>query len=397
MAGRAGARIIRRIQVRPHAMTLERIPPPPIVLDPQATRTVPADPAQAQGQLRAGTYNLAGANDGYNGSCQIEATTRTLAQQVVGGVDVVALQEVDVGTNDAAANLPAGIDDYNEYVLAQVSAEEQGLQGAVDYTRTETVASDGTPVVVIAGEDAEGRTSRVTISREHYAQDGRPTEPGLPGLLSLRPAVVTVYNADVQSPDGLRDYTVAYGESKSRDDGTFGNAVLLGPRAGLQRDADGNALVTLRDLGANDPAEDGEQGENRTALQVDIDVAGGSATVFSTHLTYSKDSEGAQDAREQQYATLAGLAEASGGNTLLLGDFNDASAQTVGPLTGEDGDENRVDPLTKALSDRYNDRDDTNIDRIFVSDDVAADGREERIFDGGSDHEMVSWNIDLDP
>lgn len=396
MAGRAGARIIRRIQVRPHAMTLERIPPPPIVLDPQATRTVPADPAQAQGQLRAGTYNLAGANDGYNGSCQIEATTRTLAQQVVGGVDVVALQEVDVGTNDAAANLPAGIDDYNEYVLAQVSAEEQGLQGAVDYTRTETVASDGTPVVVIAGEDAEGRTSRVTISREHYAQDGRPTEPGLPGLLSLRPAVVTVYNADVQSPDGLRDYTVAYGESKSRDDGTFGNAVLLGPRAGLQRDADGNALVTRRDLGADDPSDS----ENRTALQVGIDIAGTQANVFSTHLTHDDWEFGALIARAVQYVELGELAEASGDNTLLLGDFNDDTAQTVGLLTGEDrevGDENYVDPALKAASDEANQRDDTNIDRIFVSNDVAADGREERIFDGGSDHEMVSWNIDLDP
>ena len=324
------------------------------------------------GRLQAGTYNLAAGNQDHRGG--VDDTTRTLAQQVVGnGVDVVALQEVDVGTADAAEDLPAGMDDYNEYVLAQVSAEEAGLQGEVSYTREQR--EDGS--VVITGTDADGRTSQVAITREACTEDGQPVAADDPG------AVVTVYDADVRTPDGISDYTVVYGSSIAHDGGTYGNAVLLGPGASLQRDANGNPMVTRHDLGANDP-----NGENRTALQVEVDVAGESATVFSAHLSAgSNGDQAAVDARKAQYATLASLARDSGDNTLLFGDFNTQGVETVGPLTGENDDEN--DPGGWWIFSN-----DPTIDRIYVSGDVDASNRD-RVEGGSSDHDMLVWDIDL--
>src|SRR5690606_20577154 len=214
--------------------------PSPVHLPKEAPAAQPGN--DGDGRMRAGTYNLAAGNQKHRHN--VEDTTRTLAQQVVDNdVDVVALQEVDVGTNDAAEDLPAGMDDYNEYVLAQVSAEEAGLQGEVSYTREQR--GDGS--VVITGTDEDGRTSQVTITRETYTEDGQPVAADDPG------AVVTVYDADVRTPDGVSDYTVVYGSSIAHDGGTYGNAVLLGPGASLQRDANGNPMVARHDLGANDP------------------------------------------------------------------------------------------------------------------------------------------------
>lgn len=377
-------------------VTQRPIPYDPPVLppeDPAATRNAPADPG-TDGKLRAATYNIAGAANGHHDLEAITDTARTLAGQVVGGeTDVVALQEVDVGTGRATDNLPEGFTDHNEFVLAHVAAKEQGLQEPVTFRRSEAIDGDGRPVTVITGVDGSGRYSRVVISKEYIAQDGAPTLPGLAGLLTLRPAVTTVYNADVLTPDGVQDYTMVFGGSRSVDGGSFGNAVLLGPRATLQRDADGNPQVALRDLGANDPTDD----ENRTALEVGIDVAGREATVFSAHLTYDddKDPEGSAEARADQYDTLATLAEASGDNTLLLGDFNDDSRVTVGPLTGGNFGENYVSPTAQDLSDWFAEGK-TNIDRIYVSADVDATNRIEYVKLGGSDHELVAWDVDLD-
>ena len=58
----------------------------------------------------------------------------------------------------------------------------------------------------------------------------------------------------------------------------------------------------------------------------------------------------------------------------------------VGPLTGENSEENAVDPDDTAGG---------NIDRVYVSDDVGAFDREELAGEGGSDHELVEWTIDL--
>lgn len=333
---------------------------------------LPSEPpasARAQGDadLKVGTYNLAAGNKDHKDNAP--DTIAHLADKVVNdGLDVVALQEVDVNTADAAQYLPDGITDYNEYMLAQVSAEEAGLQEPITYERTE--ADDGT--VTITGSDEEQRSSRVTITPEYYSDSGAPAEAG------AADAVVTVYNAQVQSPDGVQDYTVVYGSSLSHDGGTYGNAVLLGPDAPLARDSDGNALVARHDLGANDPGKN----ENRTALEVTIEADGETATVFSAHLSAGK--EGA-DARAVQYETLAGLAEDAGDNTILLGDFNSSGEGTIGPLSGENNDEN--DPGFWSLGNP--------IDRIYVSDDVDASGRE-HVDGGGSDHDLITWDIDLD-
>lgn len=319
------------------------------------------------GELKVGTYNLAAGNKTHKDNAP--DTTAHLAEQVVDeGLDVVALQEVDVDTADAAQYLPDGFTDCNEYVLAQVSAQEAGLQEPITYERTES--AEGT--VTITGSDADQRSSKVSITPESYTDTGEPAEAGDPD------AVVTVYNAQVQSPDGVQDYTVVYGSSISHDGGTCGNAVLLGPDAPLARDpATGNALVARHDLGANDPGKN----ENRTALEVTIEAGGETATVFSAHL--SAGSDGAE-ARRSQYDTLARLAEASGDNTILLGDFNSSGEGVIGPLSGENDEEN--DPGCWSMGNP--------IDRIYVSDDVDAGGRE-HVEGGGSDHSLVTWDIDL--
>lgn len=367
-------------------------------IDPASSRPPSPDPAisppltERSAPARVGTYNIAGGNNEFNNTDQLASTTRTLAQQMVGGVDIVALQEVNVGTDRAADQLPDGFTDYNEYALAQVSAEAQGLQGDVRYTRLHTVDGSGRPTTIVYGVDAAGRGSQVSMTQEHYTSDGArlPADVGNLGFPALN-ATVTVYNADVVTPEGVQDYTAVFGASTARDGGDYGNAMLLGPRATLQRDADGNAVVSRHVLG-HDPSSD----EPRTALRAGIDLGGESTTVFSAHLTYDKVASAAVAERDSQVAALADLADSSGGNTLLLGDFNDDTVESVGALTGGNSDENRVDPIVKKLSDLVNQRDDTNIDRIYVSDDVAATDRQERVFDGGSDHEMVTWQVDLD-
>lgn len=385
-------------------------PTRPSTLDPGVLDHATGDPATGDGQFRAATYNLGGANEDAKQSVNIQDTTRLLAEQMVDGVDVVALQEIDVGTRDAynpllfgqdllpklpgAVGLTGGIDDYNEYVLAQISATEQGLQGDVAFSRVDTTDAHGKPITVITGQDAEGRTSRVTITRESYTADGAPLTQaqhahltnGFETIFAPNLLPTTVYSAQVQTPTGLRDYTVAYGPSTREDGGTYGNAILLGPAARLQRDDNGNAAISRHDLRADDPG-----GENRTSLRVDIDVAGTQATVFDAHLSHKTTLEerfpGLELERRVQFDALADLADATGDNTLLLGDFNSENFQSVGPLTGENDGENAVDPDDTAGG---------NIDRIYVSADVAAINRDELVGQGGSDHEMITWNIDLD-
>lgn len=332
---------------------------PPI--EPPATAR-----SQDGGDLKVGTYNLAAGNKDHKANAP--ETTAHLADQVVNhGLDVVALQEVDVNTTDAAKHLPDGITDYNEYVLAQVSAEEAGLQEPITYERTE--ADDGT--VTITGSDEDQRSSKVTITPEYYTETGEPAEAGDPE------AVVTVYNAQVQSPDGVKDYTVVYGSSLEHDDGTYGNAVLMGPDAPLARDADGNALVARHDLGANDPKKTDAHpnGENRTALEVNIQVDGETATVFSTHFTATNEFKG-DVTRFVQHDTLTQLAEDAGGNTIILGDFNTSDYDHFGHLSGKDNDPD-------------------SIDRIYVSNDIDTSDRD-TVTGGGSDHDLITWNIDLD-
>lgn len=301
-------------------------------------------------------------------------TARHLANEVVdGGVDVVALQEIDVGTDRAmAAN---GIDDYNEYILAQVSAEEAGLQGEVTFHRY-SLDDSGRQVpyqperyatTVIEGTDAEGRTSLATITREHYDENGNAVSA------DSQDAIITVYSADVQSGSGSKDYTLVYGSSISHDGGTYGNGVLLGPDARLQRDANGNAIVQRHDLGANDPGKD----ENRTALAVGIVSGGEQATVISTHFSAGDE---AGDARATQYDTLGGIAEDYGDNTIVLGDFN-SGEEDLGALDGDN------DPGFWSWG--------APIDRIYTSDDVASSDRD-HVEGGESDHSMITWEIDLD-
>lgn len=330
----------------------------------------PGLPATGDGELKVGTYNLGAGNEGAREG--FIDTSRHLATQMVdGGVDVLALQEVDVGTERAMeAN---GIDDYNQFVLAQVSAEEAGLQGEVSYDRV-SIDEQGRQVAyqperyattLITGRDGEGRTSSVTITAEHYNEAGDPVAVGDPET------AITVYAADVRSPQGSRDYTLVFGSSIGYQGGTYGNAVLLGPEASLQRDADGNAVVQRHDLGANDPGKN----ENRTALAVGVDHGGESATVISTHFSAGD----ADAARQTQYATLGAIAEDYGDNTVVLGDFNSESS-ALGGLEGDNG--SNLAPWSE------------RIDRIYTSDDVASSNRE-HVNGGESDHDMITWDVDL--
>lgn len=330
-------------------------------------------------KFTVGTYNIAGGNE--DAKKDIQDTTATLADQVVNeNVDVVAMQEVDVGTNDADKYIPIdGMNDHNEYTLTQVSAKEAGLNDDATFTRTEN--ADGT--VTVTGQDSEGRTSSVTITETYYNEKGEPAA-------SEEEAVMTIYDADVQTPDGVQEYTVVYGSSTSHDGGKYGNSVLLSPDAKLQYDANGKSLIERHDLGVNDPGKN----ENRTALEVNFEINGEDATVFSAHLTanpsnkdkqkYGISDQDAQDARDEQYKVLAAIAEKKGDNTIIMGDFNDGSQNHVGSLSGENNDEN--DPTPFALG--------PPIDRIYVAGDVNAENRE-HIEGGGSDHNMITWEVTL--
>ncbi|WP_187775790.1 endonuclease/exonuclease/phosphatase family protein [Luteimonas suaedae] len=330
----------------------------------------PYPPSQGEHEapeLRFGTYNVGGGNSGARSG--FAETAAHIAGQVVNGdIDVVALQEVDVGTERALnAN---GSDDYSMLILAQISAKEAGLQGEVQFERY-SIDENGQqvpyearhPVTVIEGTDPEGRSSQVKITREHYNENGQRVDAGDGS------GVITVYNADVRSPNGSQDYAIVYGSSTATGGGTYGNAVLLGPGASLQRDFSGNAVVTRHDLGANDA-----NGENRTALAVDIVAGGEPATVISTH--FSNDDE---QARETQYANLAGIAGGYGDNTVVLGDFN-SREETLGGMEGDN------DPGFWAWADP--------IDRIYTSDDVESSDRD-HVEGGESDHSLLTWNVRL--
>lgn len=325
------------------------------------------------GNLKVGTYNLGAGND--DARKGFVDTSRHLANQVVNeGVDIVALQEIDVGTSRAME--ATGIDDYNQFVLAQVSAEEAGLQGDVTYSRVSIdehgrqlhYQPDLYPTTLITGIDADGRTSQVTITEEYYTEEGARVDAGDPG------AVITVYDADVRSQGGSTSYALVFGSSISHDGGRYGNGVLLGPEAALQRDADGNAVVQRHDLGANDPG--GDQ-ENRTALAVGITHGGEQATIVSTHFSAGG---GADEAREVQRETLGTIAEGYGENTIVLGDFN-SEPSALGRLEGDNG--SNIRPGSE------------RIDRIYTSDDVASSDRT-HVNGGESDHALITWDVALD-
>ena len=373
---------------------IDRATSPPTALPARASGSSGGGDAGAR--LQAGTYNIAAGNSDHRGG--LNATTRTLARQVVDeGVDVVALQEVDVGT--ARALEANGSPDNNLTVLGSLAAVEAGLDASfgADY-RYYSLDEEGARVAydparydtAVVEVEAGGQTTSVTVDMAYYAPSsegaGQALQPG-----SASDHTVTVYSATITTPDGaVHPYTVVHGTSVGTSGGTMGNSVLIGPGARLQRDADGIPDVQRYDLGANDPDDPdkpGEDGENRTALAVGVEVDGRDATVVSTHLTADRDYDeaGSVQARRTQYETLADIAEGYGDNTLLLGDFNTGGVETVGPLTGENDDEN--DPGFWSAG--------PPIDRLYVSDDVDASGRE-HIEGGNSDHHMLTWNIDLD-
>lgn len=401
---------------------------PTVTADPGTAAPTASGTDTGDDGLRVATYNLGGANEYAKQTEHIRSSTRVLAEAMVyGGVDVTALQEIDVGTHDAYKSpyealvdrsalgdnvgLPDGFADYNEYALAQISAVEAGLlEGELGkpivFTRTEGVDSNGIPTVTITGTDGLGRSSSVTITRESYTADGRRLPPGAEFGHTLASAFtgqddllpLTVYTAHVATPDGLREYSIAYGPSRLHDGGSYGNSILVGPDAQLRRDADGNLDVARYDLGANDP----ESGENRTALKLGI-VAGGEAlTIFNAHLTHgiSEVEDYQEGQRGQQIETLDGLVSATGGNTVLLGDFNSEGFADVGSLSGSNIDANFVDFRARERAAERREAlglpVDSNIDRIYTSDDldVDYDDRTELIA-GGSDHEMVIWDVDL--
>jgi endonuclease/exonuclease/phosphatase family metal-dependent hydrolase len=338
--------------------------------------------AGGEQSLKVGTYNVGAGND--DARADFDDTRRLIAEKVTGDdpLDVLALQEMDVGTGRIGC-----IYDYNEAILADILRAEAGVGEDAAVNRY-SIDAEGRRVAyepnrhatsVFEVTDQSGRTYTMTVNKESYDENGNPFV-GANGERAFDTgggSPITVYSAEVRSGGETREYNMVYGSSISHDGGTYGNAVLLGPGARLQRDANGEIVagsLVRHDLGANDPKD----GENRTALAVGIESGGERSTVISAHFTSDGGDEGSA-ARDTQYTTLGRIAEGYGDKTVVLGDFN-SSDKKLGELEGAN------DPGFWSWG--------SPIDRIYVSDDVEASDRD-HVEGGGSDHNMITWDVKL--
>lgn len=271
---------------------------------------------------------------------QIAHVTRLLAQQLIhGGLEVVALREVGVGTQAARAQLPDGIADANEFVLAQLAAQTAGLDASVRFRRRVCAGGeriggrvDGSagadldgadlPVVVIDGEDDKGRRSSVRIGIEQPEVGAVDSGGALAGQL------IRLYFASVESTSGTVEYTLVFAASDPHDGGHQGQSILLGPAITLARDLTGEAAVTLHLLDC--AASTARPVPRRcTALQIEVEVGECLLTVFGTHLSAGTD-DNIDPARELQQ--LAALAHDSGERAILLGNFLHSDVESAAPV-----------------------------------------------------------------
>lgn len=355
---------------------------------PQSPPTPPASvPRSAQGNsgadFRAGTYNLAAGNATY--SQTFDRSKRLAAQQVVsGGVDVLATQEVGINGKNTRGR------DNNEELLQEIFRQElppEFRDASIDRysldANGETVMRDGKPIYDpqryadsrYTATNESGQTQNMTLTRDRYDTQGRE----VPFSTSAGHAPTVLYSAHLEEED--KTYNLAF--ASNNDHGSYGNSVLLGPGDEIED-------VQERVLG-KDPDD-----EQRSALAVSFRTPDGQeATAISAHLS-NGSSQAQGDARIPQLRNLSDWARGYD-NAVILGDFNtypgkEYGKQPIDLLPFVDPDKT---PSASSFGLQDPDRGVRSIDRVFTQGDVGIGPRRELDGQGGSDHDMVTWDVDL--
>lgn len=392
--------------------------------------------AQAQSApVRFGTYNVAGGNKEKRKNTADEISPYAAQQITRGGVDVLALQEVKIFPPDGGEDGDLPRVDSNEEILMDTFRNEVGpdwsdadsIEKVSLDANGEPVLKDGKPFydpnqypetqytanfgestqqmtiarqsldengqvmrdengLAIYDRDAastefvattpNGREHSAVMHKESFDAEGRPKG----GYDPDRKTPVQVYELEL---DNGKQYTQVFGTST---DHGYGNAVLLGPDAQLNRRDDGSIEVERINLGA-DP-----DGENRTALSVGFSSDGKSSTAVSVHL--SNGSDGASKAaRVRQYEEL--YEHTDGLDSVVVGgDFNsdpgggyfDARWAWESPWRNypdpNSGGLERVEPASQDI-DQF----------LYGGEAQLVPGSTEELGLGGSDHEFKITDI----
>jgi endonuclease/exonuclease/phosphatase family metal-dependent hydrolase len=404
----------------------------------KASRENPAtDSGGESDPVRFGTYNIAGGNSEHRGRTADEISPHLANQVTSGEADVVALQEVKIFPEDGGedGDLPR-VDtneeilmdtfraevgpDWSEADIEKVSLDHEGRPVTEDGepvydpnrfpdTRYEATLEDGTseemvvsrqsldedgepltdeagnpvydrdaPTTEFATTTPDGEVRSAALHKQSFHSDGRPMDE----YDSDRSTPVQVYDLEI---DNDKTYTQVFGTST---DHGYGNAVLLGPNASLNRNSDGSIEVDRLQLG-EDP-----DGEKRTAISVGFTTRDGQeSTALSTH--FSNGSSGAQEAaRVDQYKELYDYTNDLD-SVIVGGDFNSVPGGGYfdAQLALESPWRDYPNPESGGL-ERSDNRGD--IDHILVGGDAgAAEGDNQQGGKGGSDHELELTEISL--
>lgn len=351
---------------------------------PRPAATPPSRPPTDS--FRAGTYNLAAGNTAHSTESQFQETKQLAAREMVSGrVDVMALQEVGVNGRNTRGR------DNNEELLEEVFRQElpaslrqaQIAKASLD-EQGRPVLKDGRPIYDptryadsrYTATGANGESRHMTLTRERYNKEGREVPFGT----SAESAPTVVYSAKLEEQD--KTYSLAYASNNA--DGSYGNAMLLGP--GYEIDD-----VAQKVLG-----HDHNDHEQRSALAVTFTTPQGQeATAISAHLSNGR-SQQEGESRLPQLRALSDFAD-DYDNAMVLGDYNTYPGQSYGQqlidlLPFIDPDKT---PSASQLGFEDPDRGVRSIDRLFTQGDVVAGQRREYDGQGGSDHDLVSWDVSL--
>lgn len=354
-----------------------------------------ANPHKSKESVRVGTYNVGAGNKEASRRSNFEKTRDLIARELVdGGVDVMALQEVGVNGRKTRGR------DNNQEILEAVFTRELGdgwknadLNRVSLDERGQPVVQDNKPVydpekyadTRVTATNAEGQTRDMDVRRQRSDADGKPLkwEDG-PGK-----GPVVTYQAEV-APG--KEYSIVYGSSN--ESGSYGNGVLLGP--------DYEVSASQRRVLGHDSPEKNDKGnpEARTALGVTFTTPEGEElSLISAHLTNGK-AEDRGKARDQQYAALDDFAESlesEGQPVIIGGDFNSKAGGEYGKrfYHGLPWVDPPRHPSNQDLGWDDPDRDSDKIDRLYTLGEVDIGGREIHQDQGGSDHDLITWDAGL--
>lgn len=330
-----------------------------------AAKSRSSDSPSGPERFQIGSYNVGGGNEEARKPENFEKTKALIGEKAASGeVDVLALQEVDRNTDRAGGK------DQNVEVLREVFEGELGEDW--EDAEIEERRIDDRTIELVATKDGEERTMRITQSA--YTEDGQPREWGE----DERPDVIR-YEAEI-SGNPPRTYNMIYGESIHHDGGQYGNAVLLGPGYEPTR------------FGRQHIGQDPDSSEKRSALAVEVRTPDGRQVgVVSTHLT-SGATDGAPEEREDQYVAVDEYAEEFFGSTptVIAGDFNSKAGGSWRYYVRE-----HHYPSADELGWRDPDPSREAIDRTYTTGDVRTEDRHIHRDVGGSDHDLVTWNVEL--